>query len=120
MHPRLTVAALGGLFLVIGGACAQTAPVPGHVRQPRPIVAPSAVAPSSAAETPSIDLDATRKRFDKNSAKQAEADRKRDAKLNQSMRSICAGCDGARTSKPARAAKPRTGAASDDVTSPED
>jgi hypothetical protein len=116
MHLRLAAAALGVVTLVSGSAAAQTAQPP-HIRQPRPATAPTA----PGAGTQPVDLDATRKQFDRNAAKQAEADRKRDAKLSHSMGSICDGCGGTAAAKPARAAKPRARPAPNDgVTSPED
>lgn len=113
MHLRLAAAALGVLALLGGRAAAQ----PPLVRQPRPATAP----PAPVTNGQPVDLDATRKQFDTNAAKQAEADRKRDAKLSHSMRSICEGCGGAVAVRPARAAKPRTRPAlNDKVVSPED
>jgi len=78
------------LLILTGGALAQTAQPAMPHRQPRTTGAPeTAATPDAGASS----LEATRKRFEANAAKQTESDRKRDAKLNNSMRSICAGCD---------------------------
>lgn len=90
MLSRVTAAVIG-LMAITGGAFAQTGIPAAPHPQPRSTVPPDGTA--AAASPGSTDLDATRKRFEANAAKQAESDRKRDAKLNISMRSICAGCD---------------------------
>lgn len=93
-----TVASLGFLIVTSCACLAQSATA---ARQPQPVAESS----STSGAGP-VDLDATRKRFDVNSAKTADRDRKRDAKLRQSMGSICAGCEAAPPAKRSRATRP--------------
>jgi len=114
MLRRLIAAALGFLTLVSGGALAQTPASPPHDQQPRSTQSPNAFG----AEAPPTDLEATRRRFDQNAARRAEGDRKRDAKLGHSMRSICEGCGGTAAMKPPRAFKRRLSPVGEDAAIP--
>lgn len=114
MRPQI-LAALA-LLTLAGGALAQSPPIPAQARQPRP----AGAAAETMLGTQPADLEATRKRFEANSAKTAEGDRRRDAKLNQSMRSICAGCGGTTAVKHARAPKPTGRVREDELASPAD
>lgn len=108
MRHRL-IAAGFGLFALTAGASAQTVTPATQVphRQPRP----TATDPAPGTPAAALDLDATRKRFDANVAKQNESDRKRNSRLESSMRSICSGCGDAPATKPVKARKARPAAA---------
>ena len=98
MRSRAAATAFALLSLT-SGALAQTAQPTMPHRQPRAGTAP-APAPAAKPDAGPSDMEATRKRFEANAAKQTEADRKRDAKLNHSMRSICGGCDAPSANRP--------------------
>ncbi|MCJ2132678.1 hypothetical protein MKK69_01105 [Methylobacterium sp. J-026] len=110
MRPYRAAAGLGFLILASTACLAQSAPPAAPARRPQP----SAAVPAPATNAGPVDLEATRKRFDTNSAKTAASDRKRDAKLKQSMGSICAGCEATPPAKRGRAARPAATAPEDE------
>lgn len=98
MGLQRAAAALTLLCLTSSPCLAQAMPPATATRQPRPAGPPD--------PTTTIDLEATRKRFDANAAKTADSDRRRDLKLKHSMGSICAGCRPASPGKPTRVSRP--------------
>lgn len=98
MSLQRAAATLTFLCLINGPSLAQAVPPATATRQPSPTAAPN--------PTATVDLEATRKRFDANAAKTVDNDRRRDLKLKQSMSSICAGCDSAAPGKRTRVSRP--------------
>lgn len=116
MRSSRTAAVLAILVLASSPCLAQSDPSMAQPRRRQPTAVDSA--PVTGAP---VDLDATRKRFDANAAKTADRDRKRDAKLKQSMGSICAGCEAAPSARRTRAKQSMPDpTAAEDQTSPAD